>query len=152
MKYFISIIGVVTCFLLLCFCGEESGVIQMLHMADAISLLSMLLVTVSILISAGLHKDFIHAFGLAWSKNSAKSLLELKRAREAVDLAVKAFISSGVLVFSVGVIESCFADTRAIAPNMGVSTTGILYAAIFSLFLIPIKAKLKVKIMEYMGE
>lgn len=152
MKYFVSIIGVMVSFLLLCFCTQENGIIQMGRMGDFISLLSIMLVLVPILISTDLHKDFIHAFRLALSKTSGKGLLELKRAKEAVDLALKSIIGSGVLVFSVGAIESFFSDAAVVAPNLGVSTIGLLYASVFSLFLIPIQVKLKVKIMEYMGE
>lgn len=152
MKYFLSIIGVVACFLVLCFCGQESGFIQMANMADMISLFSMLLVVIPILISASLHKDFIHAFSLAWSKTSGRSLMELKRGKEAVDLAIKAIIGSGVLSFCVGFIEVAFSNAKYVLPNFGVCVTGLLYAAFFTLLLIPVQAKLKVKIMEYMGE
>lgn len=153
MRYFLSIIGVVACLLLLCLCTDQSLAIQIGRMMDLVTLFSLLLVIITIMISAGLHKDFFHAFRLALSKKGNRSLLELKRAKEAIDLALKAIIGGGVLNFSVGVVESLFVDRmKSIPPCLGVSTLGILYAVFMYLLLIPIQAKLKVKMMEYMGE
>lgn len=153
MKYFLSIIGVAACFVLLCFAGEESGYIQMMRMGDSISLFALLLVVVTVLISVGLHKDFFCAFRIAYGKKGGRSLMEMKRAKEAVDLAIKAAAGAGILGFCVGVVESSYCDRLASIPiNIGVSTISLLYAVIFSLLLIPIQSKLKMKIMEYMGE
>lgn len=153
MRYFLSIIGVVACLLWLCVCTDQRLMVQLGRMADLVTLLSLLLVIVSIMVSSGLHKDFFHAFRLALSKRGNPSLLELKRAKEAVDLALKAIIGGGVLNFSVGAVESFFVDQmKSIPPCLGVSTLGILYAVFMFLLLIPIQAKLKVKMMEYMGE
>lgn len=148
-----SIIGVVACFLLLCVCTDQSLMVQMGRMLDLVTLFSLLLVIITVMISAGLHKDFFHAFRLALSKRGNWSLLELKRAKEAIDLALKAIVGGGVLNFSVGAVESFFVDRlKSIPPCLGVSTLGILYAVFMFLLLIPIQAKLKVKMMEYMGE
>ncbi|MCI8337325.1 MAG: hypothetical protein HFH62_01405 [Lachnospiraceae bacterium] len=153
MRYFLSIIGVVACFLLLCVCTDQSLMVQMGRMLDLVTLFSLLLVIITVMISAGLHKDFFHAFRLALSKRGNWSLLELKRAKEAIDLALKAIVGGGVLNFSVGAVESFFVDRlKSIPPCLGVSTLGILYAVFMFLLLIPIQAKLKVKMMEYMGE
>lgn len=153
MRYFISIVGVVACFVFLCLVTDQSVAVQMGHMGDLVTLLSLLLVIVTIMLSAGLHRDFFHAFRLALSKRGNFSLLELKRAKEAVDLALKAIVGGGVLNFSVGAVQSLYADRLAIIPpNLAVSTLGILYAIFMYLLLIPIQAKLKVKMMEYMGE
>ncbi len=127
--------------------------VQMGRMLDLVTLFSLLLVIITVMISAGLHKDFFHAFRLALSKRGNWSLLELKRAKEAIDLALKAIVGGGVLNFSVGAVESFFVDRlKSIPPCLGVSTLGILYAVFMFLLLIPIQAKLKVKMMEYMGE
>lgn len=127
--------------------------VQMGRMLDLVTLFSLLLVIITVMISAGLHKDFFHAFRLALSKRGNWSLLELKRAKEAIDLALKAIVGGGVLNFSVGVVESLFVDRmKVIPPNLAVSTLGILYAVFMFLLLIPIQAKLKVKMVEYMGE
>ena len=104
MRYFLSVIGVVITFLLLFFCGGN-GWEYLASMADVISMLSILLIVIPILISSGLHRDFIHAFPLALGKAEGKSLRQLKRAKEAVDLAIKAVVGSGLLSFFVGVIE-----------------------------------------------
>ena len=153
MKYFLSIIGVAACFVLLCFVGEESGYIQLARMGDTVSFFALLLVVVSILISVGLHKDFFRAFRIAYGRKGGKSLKEMKRAKEAVDLAIKSTAGSGILGFCVGVVESSYCDRLASIPiNIGVSTISLLYAVIIALFLIPIQSRLKLKIMEYMGE
>lgn len=153
MKYFISIIGVLACFFLLCFSGSEGGLVQMGRMGDAVSLLALLMVVVAIVSSVGLHRDFFRAFRIAYGRKGGKSLMEMKRAKEAVDLVIKATAGSGFLGFCVGVIESCFCDRlKAIPVNIAVSTISLLYAAILVLFLIPVQSRLKLKIMEYMGE
>jgi len=125
----------------------------MAHMLDLVTLISLLLVIVTIMLSAGLHRDFFRAFRLALSKRGDFSLLELKRAKEAVDLALKAIVGSGVLNFSVGAVQSLYVRRMmSIPPCLAVSTLGILYAVFMFLLLIPIQSKLKVKMMEYMGE
>ena len=93
MRYFLSVIGVVITFLLLCFCGGN-GWEYLASMADVISMLSILLIVIPILISSGLHRDFIHAFPLALGKAEGKSLRQLKRAKEAVDLAIRAMVQN----------------------------------------------------------
>lgn len=156
MRYFISVIGVVVSFLLLCFVTEEGvSVVWMLHMADPFTIGIVVLVVITILLSAGLHKDFIQAFRLALSKKGDISLLRLKRSKEAVDLALKAIIGSGLLSTSVGVVEVLEAKTvipSNLGVNLGVVSLGLVYSAFLCLLLIPIQAKLKIKIMEYMEE
>ena len=124
-------------------------------MGDAVSLLALLLVVVSILISVGLHKDFFHAFRIAFGRKGGRNLGELRRAKEAVDLVIKAVAGSGCLGFCVGVIESSYIDKdnlTSLPICIGVATISLLYSVIFILFLIPVQSRLKIKIMEYMGE
>lgn len=153
MRYFISIVGVVAGVLLLCFVTEESGFVQLLRMVDGITLVILLLVVITIMISAGLHKDFIQAFRLALSKGEDISLPKLKRAKEAVDLTIKAIIGVGILISSIGAVQSFaqgFQETTM--PCLAVSVLGIVYAVMVFLLLLPIQTKLKVKIMKYMEE
>lgn len=153
MRYFLSFIGVMVCVVLCCFVSEENGVVQMMRMGDLFTLSVMLLVIITIIISAGLHRDFIRAFRLALSKRGTVSLKELKRGKEAMDLALKAVAGSGVLNFSISAVEALLKQPRSEVPGcLAVSTLGIIYAAILFLLLIPIQAKLRVKIMEYMEE
>lgn len=153
MRYFISIVGVVAGVLLLCFVTQESGFVQLLYMVDGITLVILLLVVITIMISAGLHKDFIQAFRLALSKGEDISLPKLKRAKEAVDLTIKSIVGAGVLISSIGAVQS-FAQglQETTMPCLGVSALGIVYAVMLFLLLLPIQTKLKVKIMKYMEE
>ena len=153
MKYFISVIGVVLCVWLLCLVSSGDTVVQLVHMGDLFTLLVILLVVITILAATGLHKDFIHAFQLALSKKAHASMAQLKRAKEAVDLTLRSIIGSGVMITSISIVQSLFlAESSALPANLGVSTLGIVYASCLYLLLLPIRAKLEVKIMEYMEE
>lgn len=153
MRYFISVIGVVMCVWLMCLVSSGNALVQLLQMGDLFTLLIILLVVITILLATGLHKNFIHAFQLALSKKENGSMVQLKRAKEAVDLTLRSIIGSGVLVTSVSIVQSLFlAEHSALPANLGVSTLGIVYAACLYLLLLPIHAKIGVKIMEYMEE
>lgn len=150
MKYFISVIGVLAAFLFLCFCAQKNIVV---YMVDGVTLGVMVLIIITVLLSAGLHQDFVQAFRFALGKPEHVSLLKLKRAKEAVTLTLKATIGFAVLITSISVIGSLRLATPAALPvNLAVSILGLVYSAIFCLLLIPIQAKIKIKIMEYLAE
>lgn len=83
--YLLSIVGVIVMTVVM---GFISG-LDVGNLFDFISLLLLLLLLIPMLISGGLFKDFNNAFRLGIGKRQPVSLMELKRAKEAVCLAIK---------------------------------------------------------------
>ena len=94
--YILAIIGVICSVVLLNLVTGESFS-NMLVYYDVISMLHLVVLIVPILAAAGLIKDFNTALKLALGKKKADSILQLKRAKEAVKLTGNICIASGVM-------------------------------------------------------
>lgn len=155
--YILAVLGVILSVLLMTIAGEDglAGVATLFYTFDIISILIILIIAIPVVISTGLHKDFNNAFKFAIGKKKAKSLLELKRAKEAIILTGRTVMASGILgaCFSWIIIAyKVEAELEHIMPNLGVSFITILYALIVYLLLLPIRSKLEIKIIEFMQE
>lgn len=148
--YFISILAVIVAMVLVNFIST-SGV-SLAWYIDIPSLLLLIILCVPLMYSAGLLKDFNNAFRFVVAKKQAKSLIELKRAQEAVSLAVRTLLLSGVFVFfvTVVIIAAKLDDPALLGPNLAVAILVIVYAVAISLILLPLRAQMKVKILEFL--
>ncbi len=150
--YFIAILGVIfSTFLTLFITG---GYEWLTYFFDMWSLLPALIITIPILAASGLLKDFFCSFRLALGKEPPKSLLELKKAKEAVSLAIKSLCGSNIAIFLLNAIVCLHAidEPQAIGPNAAVCLLLLFYCAILCLFLLPVQSKLNLKIIEYLHE
>lgn len=145
--YFVSIIAIILVTVILSFSVSIQSFI------DLSSLLLVLLLAVPILISAGLFRDFNNAFRIALGQKK-NSLIEIKRALEAVNLMIRTFLYTGLFLFLVSMITVLHRlDTPAtLGPALSVSLLCFIYGAAMVLLLLPVKAILQVRIIEFMPE
>lgn len=151
--YLISIITVILGIgLLNLFSGDPiSGVTYFL---DAVSFVMLGILTVPMLISSGLVKDFNNAFRLSMSKNKISSMGEVKRAIEAVNLVMKVVLVAGVFIatclFVIMLHELDAPET--LGPKTAIAILSLVYALAINLFLLPLKSRLKMRLQDYMEE
>ena len=113
---------------------------DLINYLDPASLI-MLLVTLPVLLSAGLLRDFNNAFRLSIKRNAVCTKTELLRAAEAVTLAIKALWAAGIVNTLLGLI-STFTTEKFIWAFVGISMISLLYAAFFSILLLPMRSRL----------
>lgn len=121
---------------------------------DWISLLDLLIITIPILVSSGLGKDFNRAFGFALGGKKAESLFVLRRAKEAVELVRKTLLyAGGFASLFLAVLVLCETeDFSVLGAKLAIVILNLLYAVALNLLLLPISTRLEVKIEEYMQE
>ena len=147
--YLLSVLGVIVCFLLVCFTQPAIGLYKFL---DGMSLMVLIILVVPLMISSGLLKDLNNAFRLVLGKKKAEAtLLELKRAKLAVEMMSRVLISSSVFVTMMQAIVFLYNmnDPAYLGPVISLMLLAILYAVVISLLMIPIRAKLEQRILEY---
>ncbi|MCI9079535.1 MAG: hypothetical protein HFH68_11550 [Lachnospiraceae bacterium] len=153
--YIFAIIGVICSVLLLNVVTEE-GFAGMMIYYDVISMLQLVVLIVPILAAAGLVKDFNVALKLALGKKKAESMLQLKKAKEAVKLTGKICIASGIMGTCCGIIRVFYSykneSMGSLLSGSGVAMLTLFYALIIYLLLLPIESKIEIKISEYMQE
>lgn len=149
--YFISILAII---LVTVLAGGNSLNFHLEYFWDTPSLLIILLLCISILLSAGLFKDFNNAFRIALSKKKDKNLIEIKRGIEAINLAVRTLLCSGFFFFilSLFVILRSLDDLSMLGPHIAVAVLTCIYTLAITIILLPIKSILKVKVIEFMPE
>lgn len=128
------------------------GVGGILNYVDWVSLVFILLISIPVLISAGLFRDFNRAFAITLGNKKVESLIVLKRAKEAVELARKAMLYSGVFVgiFSTVIVLNQVTDFSILGLNISVAWLSALYGIGLDILLLPISSRLEIKIAEYM--
>lgn len=147
--YLVSILAL---FIMLVFMCIIQG-LELTYLIDLPSILLILLITIPILMSTGLFRDFNNAFRLGMRKKEENvTLRELKRAVEAVSLAIRTILLSGVLV---SVIQ-CVAilrnldDPSFLGSMLSLAILVIVYAMGLALLLLPLRTRLKIKMIEYL--
>ena len=148
--YLISIIALAFVTILMCMVSGLS--IQWL--LDMPTLLLLLLISLPIIISAGLLRDLNNAFRFVIRKKTEKSLKELRRSVEAVSLAIKTFLWSGILlsIIQMVVILGRMDSLETLGPMLCVSVLSVLYGVGISLLLLPLRTSLQVQIIEFLSE
>ncbi len=145
--YILSVIVVIVSVFLLASAGE-AGVFGIFHF-DIVSMLIVIIIFISMMVASGLLKDFNNAFRLTIGKKNAKSILELKRAKEAVKFAGKLFIMSGFLGTLMGIIMVGY-SCSSIMINMSVALLTMFYGLVLYILLLPIQLRIEIKISEFM--
>lgn len=119
---------------------------------DAPSLVLLMIIGVSMLLAAGLGKDFLAAFRLALGKEKqAVGLRERKRAVEAVELFMKTMRYGGVfsVILQLIAISSLMKDVAMWGIYLSVIFVALVYAYAVNLLLLPVKSRLNLGIIEY---
>ncbi len=154
--YFFSVLGVVLVSWFLLF--TTSGGSGLIYFLDFPSALTILLFDVTLLFSAGLLKDFNNALRLAVrsrrEREGGVSAGEISRAIEAVCLARRVSLAGGAFsfLFSVVLILANMDDPLLLGPMLAVALLTPLYALAIALVLLPLEAKLRVRLREVTEE
>lgn len=121
---------------------------------DLPSLLVLLMLLISVLLSAGLLREFANAFRLVSSRKRECSLPELRLASSAVGLAVKTLTASGVLSALLGaiVILTTLRDFSTLGPNLVVAILAPAYSMVLILILLPLRSRIDKMIVNFMQE
>lgn len=131
--------------------------INIIFCLDYVTAIVLFVVVILFLAAAGLlrdfFRDFFRAFPLAFKgvdDNDNAVLDKLKRAHNAVCLATKTSIYISLFSFifySIALLHG-LASPELIGPYMAVMILSLLYGVFFSIVLLPVRARLKVKIDE----
>lgn len=152
--YLISIISVILMTGIMCVTalGMDGGYIA--RFLDFYTILFFILFLIPLLISGGLLKDFNNAFRLGIGRKAPESLMELKRAKESVSLAIKIMLILSVFICAIqGVfIIYSMADLAMLGPNFSVAMLSFIYGTGIALILLPLQSRLNIKIQEYISE
>lgn len=118
---------------------------------DVLSLVLLLFISIPIFISSRLTKDLKNGFEILFKKGKETSLTEIKRSIEALDMAMKTFLYSGLFIFlfSLIIIMQTLDDPASLAPNISISLLSCIYGLVINIILLPIKARLKIKMIDY---
>jgi len=119
---------------------------------DLPSLLMILLIGISVLVAAGLWKDFVNAFRFTMGKDKKAGLSERKRSMEAVECLMKAVRYWGVFLalMNFANIYNTPDDPWVWRANLVVISLTLLYAYAVNVLLLPVRSRLSVGIIEYM--
>lgn len=146
--YLLSVLAVVLCFVLVQFMAPT----RIGDFMDSASILFLLVLVIPLMLSSGLLKDLNNAIRLVFGKRKAASLLELKRAKLAVDMLIRVSFCSSILVTMMEMVAilHTMSDAANLGPMISVTILTILYAAVIALLFLPIGAQLAQRILEYM--
>lgn len=146
--YLVSVLAVIICFLLV---GVVQSNMNPFYFMDVMSLIFLVVLTVPIMLSAGLLKDLNNALRLIFGKKKEATLLELKRAKLAVQTMIRVAVYSSIFVTVLQLVTLLhnMSDPMYLGPVISVTLLMILYAMIVGLLLLPIRAKLEQRILEY---
>ena len=146
--YLLSVLSIILCFVLIQFVNRAAYV----QYFDAMSLLLLIVLVIPIMLSTGLLKDLNQAFRLVFGKKNEASMLEMKRAKLAVDTMIKVSVGSGIFiaVMQIFAILHYMATPQFMGSAISVALLTVLYAVVVSLLLYPVGAKIEKRILEYM--
>lgn len=121
---------------------------------DPISLFVLFLVSIPVLISTGLMKDFSNAFRLSISRKKETSIRDLKRAIEAVALFQKVIIITGIFsfLFCMVIILMNRPDYESLLASIAVDILSPLYAVAIALILQPMEVSLRLRLQDMLHE
>ena len=124
-----------------------AGISGLSGFADLPSLAAVLIFSSVILLGSGYIKDFFKAFSIAAHRETSFLESELKRARNAVNLAIKSVLLSGAICTIVGIISIAGSIIRsgtlsqaALMANLATALISFLYSLIIALLLMPLRS------------
>lgn len=153
--YLLSIVSVVVVTVFLCLMSlGAGGQYEMWRLIDFPTVVMIALFLIPLLLSGGLFKDFNNAFRIVVGKKKAESLMELKRANEAVGLTRKALVAVSVFVSAMQSIQILYTldDISNLGPKMAIAILSVLYAMGISMILLPLQSILNIKIQEFISQ
>lgn len=151
--YFLSMVSVILLTVVMCGVSGMNGSYYVRYL-DFNTILFLILFLIPLLLSGGLLKDFQNAFRIGVGRKEAASLMELKRAKEAVGLTVKIMLVLSVFICAIQGVFILYnmADPALLGPSFSVSLLSLAYGMGIALVLFPLQARINLKIQEFVSE
>ncbi len=149
--YFIAVIGVIVSFLLgvVFFGGFGMGIMGLI---DPTSFILLLILCIPVLMAAGVLKDFVNGFRFAVTKKQPQSLGEIKRAIQAVELAIRTLLFGSLFLSVMPAILVLYeGNGEYIWPSIGVSAICFAYGLGMIILLLPVKTRLEFKLIDFIN-
>lgn len=131
-----------------------SGVISLngiIFFLDPPSLIIVLVLTVPILFTGGMWKDFLRAWKLL-RKSYICHLSEIRRSLDVVEMMQKQLVYAGIISMLLSLVHVLgrLSDLASLGPNIAVAILTMLYAVVFEMLLLPLQMEAKRRIIDYM--
>lgn len=146
--YLLSVLGMIICFLLVYITHPGNSIF---HFLDGMSFMIMLVLVIPIMLSTGLLKDLNNAFRAVLGRKKETTLLELKRAKLAAEMLGRVSVCSSIFIALIQTVVflHSMSDPAYLGPIISAMVLTVVYAMVISLLMIPIRAKLEQRILEY---
>lgn len=127
---------------------------QIGYLFDVPSLICLFVILIPVILGTGTKKDLRNAFRMGFSRNKSYSLIELKRAGEAVSLCIKMlFLTAGlVALLECVMLLHQMTALEQLGPICATIILIMLYGVFFSMLLLPLKVIINNRIISYMDE
>lgn len=147
--YFLSIVLFIVVLCLAYFMSGGAVVI----FVDFPSLILVLLMTISIMVGSGVIKDVNNTFRMVLMRKWDVTLNELKRAEHGVKTLMKTLCATGLLLTVISFIQafSWCQNMEDILKCGAVALLPSFYSLLLYMLLIPIDAKIKKRLINFMG-
>lgn len=143
----------VICFLFMIFISGNGALSTAYYFFEPTSILLLLVMVIPMIFINHYHKDFLRTFKIMRGSDDY-SLHELKMSLDSVDFIRKIILYATTMIaafYFIILIRTCD-DLSAVGPNVNLVLMLIFYMSVFELLLLPLHAKLKKKIYDYMEE
>lgn len=123
---------------------------MIMNYLDLPSLLMILILAIPMLWASGLLRDFGRAFAIAVSTKREYTVVEMKRALLAMEMAIKIVWYTSIFWTIVTFIMVLFRlDTpETLGPNVAVALILLLYAALINIILLVFRVKVQVRLID----
>lgn len=152
--YFISVLALIITSIFFFIVGPGKGSNMIYWFIDLPSLLPLILFNITMLLSAGLLKDFNNAFRFVGRTDQEESMAKLRRSVEAVRLARRVTLAAGGfdLFFQFILILGRMDSPEMLGPYIAIGMLGLLYAFAFVLLLLPMESRLQIKLQNMLQD
>lgn len=125
-----------------------------LYLWDFPSLLCLLVILIPVILGTGTGKDLKNAISIGCSRKKTYSLIELKRAKEAVGLVMKMIFLTGglVAILELLIILHELDEPSRLGPLCAIILLVMLYAVFLAMIILPLNVIINNRIISYMDE
>lgn len=154
-ELFVIVLGIIAVFaVIILTIVMWGGVAAIGNFIDMPTFIYVTLITILVLVLAGMFKNFLRAFPLAIKRGGVSSILQMKKSLLAVKTAMIAINLTGLLSFFIAFVISLKEcrwgeiETEGLMFWTAIALLNIVYALVITLMLLPIYIRLKGKMIE----
>lgn len=148
---FFAILGYIVVLILICI--SLNGLNCFYYFLDFPSLIFTIVFLLLTLWGMGTMKDFINGIKIGLGHKKSYSMLELKKAEEALHLIMKSLLIFGSTFCLMSFISTLYLmSSYQLGPLVATGLNSILYALIIALFLTPFKGRIHMLLIAYVEE